>query len=131
MKLGDARQAYQDLSGKASELTRQLAFAGLALVWIFKSGESERTSVPASLRLPSLLMMVALSLDFLQYVVSSAIWGLFARSQERELNLEEDPDIYAPRWFNWPAIFCFWTKAAALAAGYVLLLRFLSSLLVK
>ena len=39
MKLSDYRETYYEFSGKASDVTRQLAFAGIAIVWIFKIEE--------------------------------------------------------------------------------------------
>jgi len=41
MKLEDVRQAYEDLSGKASDIVRQLSLAGLALVWLFHAGSDK------------------------------------------------------------------------------------------
>ena len=35
MKLSEIRVAYEELSGKLSEINRQLCFAGFAVIWIF------------------------------------------------------------------------------------------------
>ena len=36
MKLSEYANVYAEFSGKASDVARQLAFAGLALVWLFR-----------------------------------------------------------------------------------------------
>jgi len=37
MKLAQARGHYEYFSGKASDISRQLGFAGIALIWVFKT----------------------------------------------------------------------------------------------
>jgi hypothetical protein len=39
MKLQKARDTYYEYSGKLSDITRQLSFAGIAIVWIFRAGD--------------------------------------------------------------------------------------------
>jgi sugar/nucleoside kinase (ribokinase family) len=45
MKLSEVRDAYETLSGKASEIARQLSLAGIAVIWIFKSGTDQAPSI--------------------------------------------------------------------------------------
>lgn len=66
MKLKDARDNYYFYSGKASDIARQLSFAGLGVVWIFKIDSASGPVVPSRFVLPTLLILVALSCDFLQ-----------------------------------------------------------------
>jgi len=35
MKLKEYKADFYELSGKASEINRQIAFAGIAIIWIF------------------------------------------------------------------------------------------------
>lgn len=35
MTLSDYLASYYELSGKASDVSRQLAFAGIAVIWVF------------------------------------------------------------------------------------------------
>jgi hypothetical protein len=39
MKLQDYRNDFYLFSGKASDISRQLAFAAIAIIWIFKRTE--------------------------------------------------------------------------------------------
>ncbi len=124
MKLKDAREAYYEYSRKASEVSRSLAFAGIALIWIFKEDVAGSPRVPAGLVLPSILLASSLAFDLLQGVVASLLWGGFHRFKERQIKPGEDPEFKAPRWINWPTLFCFWGKLILVGAGLYLIILF-------
>src|SRR4051812_49109015 len=113
MKLADLQKCYQDLSAKASDLVRQLGFAALGVVWIFKTDTAGRPAIPRELMVVAALAILALTLDFLQYVTGSLIWGLYRRNLERK-GFSTDREFRAPRIVNWPAIGCFWAKIATI-----------------
>jgi len=46
MNLQDYRDDFYTYSGKASDISRQLAFAGIAIIWIFK--KEVPATVPAN-----------------------------------------------------------------------------------
>lgn len=124
MKLEDARQHYYDLSAAASNSARQLAFAGIAVVWILATQtEILPSDAVSELRFPLLMFILALGFDLVQYYGASLFWSVFARSKER---VGEQEFAGAPTWINYPGILGFWMKGIAVAAGYVplfLLLR--------
>jgi hypothetical protein len=129
MKLSEFRSTYQELSGKASEVARSLAFAGIALVWVFKTG-ADVPRPPPGLIAPTILLTAGLACDLIQYVYSAAAWGIFARIHERRLqDLQEDPDLDAPAWINWPTLFFFWTKLVCVAAAYLLMGKYFIALI--
>ena len=109
MNLKTVRDAYDTYSGKASEITRQLGFAGIAVVWIFRYQVADGLALPDQLRLPLALLVVALAADFLHYVVSAAVWGIFGRITEKKL-VKRDDDFETPSKINWPGLFFFWMK---------------------
>lgn len=125
MNLDEAKRQYEQRSGKASDIARQLAFAGIAFIWVF-SGASNfhgpTIHIPDDLLEVGLALVIALILDLLQYVWGAGSWGIFRRHQERPIRegLKED-DFLAPAWMNRPAIFCFWLKLVAVAVAYALL----------
>lgn len=123
MNLKDARENYYFHSGKTSELVRQFGFAAVAIVWIFKSEVFGVQAIPKQLLMPLGFVVLGLGLDFLQYIVATAIWGIFHRIKEKQTG--EDDEFTAPPAINWPAITFFWLKVAAIAAAYGLLLKFL------
>ena len=121
MKLSEARESYYSNSARASELTRQLAFAGIALVWIFNSPvQNQSIALPRELMLVSLWLVLALILDFAQYVLGTLIWGFFSRRVEvkKPHRVGEDVEFAASPFMNWPGLICFWAKLAVLAFAY-------------
>jgi len=123
MKVKDYKKDYQDFSGKLSDNTRKLAFAGIAIVWIFKQGENGSYKIPEDLKFVMLMFVVTLSLDLLQYIWQTATWGIFHRHYEKKFS--EDHELTASKYFNWPANFFFWAKVIVLVIGYVFMLKFL------
>lgn len=128
MKLKDARDAYYFYSGKASDVSRQLALAGIALVWIFKVGDATVLTIPADLMRPALAFVLTLLLDILQYGIGALIWGGFARQRERD-SVGDDAEFLAPRQLNWPTVTLFWAKLILISVGYALMFQYLLSVL--
>lgn len=123
MNLEDYRSAYYEASGQASEIGRKLGFAGIALIWLFKKETSSGYVVPEPLMVPAALIILALALDFLQYVAASAIWASFSRWNEMKRVAEAEP-LTAPRYFNYPMLLLFWSKIPAICIAYVFLLSY-------
>lgn len=90
MKLEDTRESYQFFSGKASEIVRQLGFAGIAVIWVFKVTVGDRQVVPPELLPAGILLVSGLTLDLLHYVIGTLIWGIYNRSKEKQLNAETE-----------------------------------------
>lgn len=130
MPLQEFRKAYYKFSAKASDSARALAFAGIAIVWVFRIANESAPKVPKDLLLPLLLFAVTLAADMLHYAIAAAIWGVFHRLHEKKSARQQDRDAYAvqlkadPR-LNWPAIGLFWFKIASVVAAYAFLIRYL------
>ena len=128
MELKEYLQAYYTYSEKASNITRQLGFAGIALIWVFRGTNTNELLVPHELILPGVFLILGLSCDLLQYVSGTLIWGLFHRMKERE-GLEANDELKAPSWLNKPILFFFIAKMVAISVGYLLIFCYLLSLL--
>ena len=99
MKLTAARDCYYSHSGNASAAARQIAFAGIAVVWVFnKPLGDKKLNLPDELVTVLLMLCIALVCDLLQYSSSAALWGYWSRRKEKELQreLHNDPDIEPP-----------------------------------
>ena len=130
MKLKEARDIYYERSGKVSDLTRQLAFAGIAVVWIYKVGPEAHPSVAPSFLIPLILFAVTLLFDFLQAVSGAGVWGAFARVREKRCGSSTDVEIGdAPDAINWFPIFFFWSKVVVLLWGFGFLIFNLAKIL--
>jgi hypothetical protein len=114
-------------SGKASDISRQLAFAGIALIWIFKTG-------PTSLELPPQLVLAAAALilclffDLLQYLANVIIWAFYVPLREREFRVAGKPhtdDFEHSKWISAPGWLFFCLKMLALGVGQYTLFVFL------
>src|SRR5438045_900055 len=122
MKLQDACEQYAYFSGEASKLTRQLALAAIAVIWVFRVESPGGAQVPQSFLPVAALAVMALTLDFSQYAYGAALWGWFHRHKERELGRGSEEDFGIEPAANWPTIVCFWLKSACIAAAYAVLL---------
>ncbi len=119
MKLSAYKADYYQYSGLASSTSRQLALAGIALVWVFKTQGTTGYALPNELLYPSVFLICSLASDLLQYVFGSIIWGLFHRHHEKSRSaITEDPDVEAPMYFTWPINLFFYGKIAAVLIAY-------------
>lgn len=120
MKLKDFRDAYYDSSQSLSNISRQLALAGVALVWLFKTSLLPMTTgnistdaglylIQGDLYSALCFFIICLISDFLQYFYKSFIWGVVHTWHDvktgKNIPNKEDTDIKQP-WpiINWPAI---------------------------
>jgi hypothetical protein len=117
---------YDYYSKKASENVRQLGFAALALIWLFKVEVNGRWQLPRELLTPGAWIVGALVLDFIHYVLGTFLWAAFYWIKERT-NTKESANFDAPRWLNWPTLVLFWAKIIATCIAYCLIIRFLYS----
>lgn len=130
MKFKDLLQNKKNNTAKISDLNRNLAFAGIAIVWIFKDlGNSQ--IIPQSLKLPFLLFIIALLFDFIQYLILS--WNdirffkkiepilLEKKEQDPKIDLEnEDIGDYRRLYIRLANIF-WYLKFIAIILAYILL----------
>jgi hypothetical protein len=126
VKLSECRDAYRDLSARASDISRTLALAAVALVWLFKSDGPMGPAIPSLLFWPISLIVSALSADLLQYMWGALAFGVLGRAKERH-GVGRDQEFVAPRWINWPATLLFWVKLVLVVVAYALILKFLRS----
>ena len=134
MTLKEIREDYVRYSTNVSELSRNLAYAGIGIVWIFKQSSTDdklistfMSSIPSELKWPLILFIVVLILDLFQYVIQTAIWypyyakhkEIHKEEKEDDVNLQE-PEIYSA--IPW----CFWVfKLLFVIVAYFMLGMFL------
>lgn len=120
IKEGYERSDYY--SGQSSEINRQLAFAGIAVIWVFKEERGGQINVPLALFLPGVLIVTGLAVDLLHYVIAGEIWRQVTRKNE-----QEGKDAFKVKPFiNWMGDTMYWLKIALTIIAYILLIRFLS-----
>jgi len=114
------RRTFYEFSGKASDISRQLAFAAIAVIWLFK--KETPLSIPHDLIVPGVLVVAALAADLLQYTVGAGIWYTYYRYLELK-GISEAPDHSS--WLEAPMQVLFWGKLVFVILAYFLILQFL------
>jgi len=127
MNLQEAREIYGKRTSKLSEVVRQLNFAGIGIIWVFRVGEKSG-GIPYSqfLLWPLGLLIVSATCDILHYAYGSAAWGIFHSLKEKELKHDGSKIFRAPRQINWPSNFFFWSKASSTVVAFALLIQYVA-----
>lgn len=126
MKLSEYKKDFYTFSGKASDVARAAAFAGIALIWVFKIDAKPLPKLPDELLIPTGLFALGLALDLLHYVTGAVTWGLFHRYHEKNLtNSTDDPDISHSPKLTYPMHALFSLKLIIIMAGYVFVGRYI------
>lgn len=123
MKLSDYKKEYQAFSGLASERTRVAAFAGIAIIWLFKKSDANgHVILDSELFYPFVIFVLAIAADLIQYVMGYGIWYAYFRYQESKLSdINSDPDLVHPAILAAPIHWLFVGKLILTLVGYILL----------
>jgi len=123
MKLNEYKKEYQDYSSKASDASRQLSFAGIAIIWIFKVPAQGMAQISNGLLKPLGLFCASLAFDLFQYLLGYVIWYFYFKHLEGK---REDPntEFEHRKIFPIPIHLCMWAKILAVISGYYYLLKF-------
>jgi hypothetical protein len=127
MKLKDALENCNFYSTKASDVGRQLCFAGIAVIWLFKIDRNGMQKLPVFLMIPSLAFALSLFCDFLQYLYGSIAWDIFYNKREHEKGVDADTVFYAPKAMTRATFWLFNIKVSIVVLGYILLLGYLGA----
>lgn len=126
MILGNSKEAYYELSGIASNVNRQIGFAGIAIIWIFCQVLNNKVLIPNELIIPTFLIAISLCFDLLQYIFGSVIWGSFHRYYEKK-GKNDDSEVEASIFLNYPQNTCFMLKLLSMIIAYIFLFLYLYS----
>lgn len=116
MTLGDYLKTYEYFSGKLSDVARQLAFAGIALIWLFKVDSKPVPRIPPELLPPAGLLAIGLFCDMLHYILATVLWQRFHRNQEK-LGKRPEDRVEAPWYYPVPPNIVFWVKIGFVVMG--------------
>ncbi|MBK9479124.1 MAG: hypothetical protein IPN99_09865, partial [Bacteroidetes bacterium] len=110
MKLEEYKNDSYEFSKQTSVLVRQFAFAGIAIIWIFKYDKPTEHLIPIELFKPLLYFVSTLVFDLLQYLIPTIIFTIFFRYHEKENKGKTGIDIKASGWLSAPGWVCFVLK---------------------
>ncbi len=126
MKLSEYKETYYTFTAKASDVARTAAFAGIALVWVFKIDAKPIPRLPGDLLLPTGLFTLGIGFDLIHYVAASVIWGLFHRHHEKRLvNRTDDPELEHSPWLLRIINCLFALKLLCVTSGYAFTILFI------
>lgn len=124
MKFREYIAYFKTRAETSNTVFRQLAFGGLAIVWLFKQENRQTgiTQIPLQYKTPVFFFISSLSADLLQYFIPAIIHGgyalylhLYKRKEEKDEH-EVNIFLFSAEW-----IF-FLGKMVLLMIGYVKLL---------
>lgn len=127
--INNYKEDYYYYTGEASKISRALALAGIATIWIFKVSTSEFPKVPNELVVPLKYLIVGLGLDLFQYFIGGLIWFVYYKFKEYQLGkniINSSDDIQAPSILPFIIHLFYFTKLMAIFYAYILLFIFLS-----
>ena len=125
MKLSKYKTTYEGYTSKLSDINRNIAFAAIAIIWIFKQTTVGGTiSIPKDLFFPAILIVCALGLDLLHYIYQSIAWASFFHYCEYK-KTEDDPEITASYFLILPPWIIFIFKVVFVVWAYYYIFLFL------
>jgi hypothetical protein len=117
MKLNDAREAYYDYSRTLSNINRQLALFGIAIVWFFVQPAVKVQNLDfGNFKWSFVLFCGALFFDLCHYASATTIWGVY--SWQKEKKITESKIFRAPECINWVSIIMMILKVISTILGY-------------
>jgi multisubunit Na+/H+ antiporter MnhB subunit len=122
MELSEFKKDSYDFTKITSDLVRQFAFAGIAVIWIFKNDKSSPFLIPTELFNPLLFLVITLVFDLLQYLFPSIIWTLFFLYYEKKHNGNTKVKVKANKGLSAPGWICYFGKITTLIIAYSLLI---------
>lgn len=123
MSLDKCWNSFDSNTESASKIARQLAFAGIAVVWIFTIRDGGSVTMSDKLLWPSLIFVVALAADFMQYIAGSLVWFFYARHKEKKFGANFEGELTWNPKVNYIGFTFFWMKCVLVMLGYATLIR--------
>ncbi len=122
---------FYDDTSKISELNRNLAFAGIGLIWIFKNTETSNSLIPIELHCPLKFLILSLFADLVQYLwraISIYInYRIFESKYLKKIISDNDlNNIVMPRYISNVTWLFFVLKLSFIVIAYYRLLIFLT-----
>jgi len=101
-----ARTFYEESSGDLSNVARNLAIAGLAIIWGFYDLKAtRRVDLPLVLKIALVMFVATLILDIFQYLLKTILWGrIYLKNQLIALHKDKD----WPWYDRWIQCICKW-----------------------
>lgn len=127
MNLDEVKKVYQDSSGKLSDIIRYLGFAGIALIWMFKADVAGNKVLPDDLRWPTILIVIGLTLDMIQYLYHAIAYRLYFLVKEKSKDITKQSQFKSSVWLPRPIWVLWFLKSISIIVAFILIIVFLSN----
>ena len=84
IKLQDVWGFYDAYNKSVNEISRQVSYAGIALIWVFKISSPDGIRIPKQLFVAAFLLGLCIVFDFLQYVFGSITYQIYGSYKEKK-----------------------------------------------
>ena len=118
ISLEQIKKDYEELSGKASEICRQLGFAGIGIIWIFNTTQNG-ISIPEKFHLPLFLICLSLALDLLGYVIGTLTWYIIYLCHHKKESSDDTAEFKDSEWINLLTWILWAIKIALMICAYI------------
>ncbi len=121
MKNAELWESYAFYTGELTKYSRQLAFAGAAICWFFKT---PTVTFPQPVSLSLLLLVCFFACDVLQYFLAAHLLRWWTRREEKKMWAAKktiEGDYNKPWWIDSPIFIFFNLKAFFLVAAFAAL----------
>ena len=121
MDLDELKETFYTFSGKTSDASRQLAFSGIAAIWVFAKIEDSKILISKSLSFSLLFFVTSLLFDLIQYAYAAWKYDKLHREYELKNKKNFNIPIEIKCWIS-----CFYKlKLFSLGFGYLLFVYFI------
>lgn len=117
------QENFRFFSQKLGDISRQLSFSGIAIVWIFTVNDGTQKKIPHVLLYPLGCFALALLFDLLHYTYGTIRDGVMNRYYEKKETGRETETLpwrLDPKW-NWPKLFFKFGAVFGVIVGYVII----------
>ena len=125
-KLKDVKEDFYAFTSKTSDITRQLALAGIAIIWIFKISTVAKVQLLPSTVPVLKLLVLCLLFDFCHAFIPSFTYGILNNYFKKNGQTDES-DVEYSLWLTLPEWIFFIVKIFFLIWAYIKLWNFLDS----
>lgn len=125
MNLNELKEESYSFTQLASDQVRNLAFAGIGIIWIFKNDNSQIGMIPEALLWPLVFLTITLALDLLQYLIPACIYSYLFYKKEKEMEGNPKTNFSLPFRNSIPGWICFYGKCLSLVLSYFFIVSFL------
>ena len=122
MELKEYKNKSHEYTAKASEIARQLNFAGIGIIWIIRTSNDNLELSNSVILVPLILISISLIFDFFQYFFGGVIWINFYRQKEKE-GISRDSDVLSESWRNRVLYFFYYLKFIFMLIAYIFIIK--------